>query len=61
MASTEMTNKASDVAMSYEIIPSKQAKEGNFDRKFFELAALHGQTPRKAVRFGCFYTIILVS
>ena len=28
----EMIAKASDVSMSYEIIPSRQAKEGNFDR-----------------------------
>ena len=30
----EMIAKASDVEMSYEIIPSKQAKDGNFDRSF---------------------------
>jgi type III restriction enzyme len=30
----EMIAKASDVDMSYEIIPGKQAKDGNFDRKF---------------------------
>ncbi len=30
----EMIAEASDVEMSYEIIPSRQAKEGNFDRSF---------------------------
>lgn len=30
----EMIAKASDISMSYEIIPSKQAKEGTFDRGF---------------------------
>lgn len=30
----EMIAKASDVDMSYEIIPGKQAKDGNFDRSF---------------------------
>ena len=30
----EMIAKASDVDMSYEIIPGKQATDGNFDREF---------------------------
>lgn len=30
----EMIAKASDVSMSYELIPSKQAKDGSFDRSF---------------------------
>ena len=30
----EMIAKASDIEMSYEIIPGQQAKDGNFDRSF---------------------------
>ena len=32
----EMIAKASKVSMSYEIIPSMQARDGNFDRKFLD-------------------------